>query len=201
MSAQTGSALLHDAAAGRLPGWAVLGADRRAHAERVAALMDAWAAALGVDDAERVRWRAVAWLHDALRDAVDEELRPLVPEPLRLLPTPLLHGPAAARRLADDGVADEALLLAVAFHTLGHPGLDTLGRALYAADYLEPGRDFRVDERAAQRARMPGALDAVLVEIVSARVTHLLEERRPIRAETLAFWNALIAEQTGARAP
>lgn len=187
---------LHEARAGRLPSWAVVRPERRAHIERVAALMDAWALALRLDESERARWRAAAWLHDALRDATDEELRPLVDPSLRLLPTPLLHGPAVARRLADEGVDDEALLLAVAYHTLGSARFDRLGRMLYAADYLEPGRTFRAEDRAAQRARMPHALDDVLASIVRARLIHLLDLRRPIRSETLEFWNALAVEQT-----
>jgi HD superfamily phosphohydrolase YqeK len=192
--------LARDAAAGALPDWAVVGEERLAHIHRVAALMDEWAVALRLDDAERARWRAAAWLHDALRDAADEELRPIVPASLRLLPTPLLHGPAVARRLADEGVHDAALLRAVACHTLGSAEFDLLGRALYAADYLEPGRSFRAGERAAQRARMPHQLNDVLIEIVRARLTHLLDSGSAIRPETLGFWNQLVDEQVS-RAP
>jgi HD superfamily phosphohydrolase YqeK len=182
---------LPDAAAGRLPAWAAVGPARRAHIERVAALLDEWAVELELDAVERGRWRAAAWLHDALRDADVDALRALVPEPLRDLPVQLLHGPAVAARLRDDGVADTSLLDAVSFHTLGHPRLDRLGRALYAADFLEPGRTFAVSERAALRARMPHAFDAVLVAVVRARMTHLLASGRPIREETVAFWNVL----------
>jgi len=181
-----------DAAAnGVLPKWADVSPARREHIRRVVALVDAWAVQLGVDDVDRRRWRAAAWLHDALRDAAPIGLRLLVPEWARDLPDPLLHGPAAAARLAADGVDDQEVLDAVAYHTIGHPSLGRLGRAVYLADFLEPGRTFEPEWRASLRARMPDAFDEVLREVVAARIAHLLQTGRRIRPETVAFWNAI----------
>jgi HD superfamily phosphohydrolase YqeK len=187
--------VLREAAAGRLPPWAVVGPARHEHIARVAVLLDEWADELDLDEAERCRWRAAAWLHDALRDAPVAALRPLLAAPLRDLPDPLVHGPAVAQRLAQQGVDDDALLTAIAYHPLGHPRLDALGRMLYLADYLEPGRTFLVVERAAQRARMPAAAADILVEVVRARLTHLLMRGGSIRPETLEFWNTIVNEQ------
>ncbi|HEX7050985.1 MAG TPA: HD domain-containing protein [Longimicrobiales bacterium] len=187
-----GAASIEAAAAGRLPAWAEAGPARRAHAARVAALMDDWARRLGLDAGERLRWRAAGWLHDALRDADPAVLRRRVPPEFRDLPDPLLHGPAAARRLAEDGVADAPLLTAIAYHTIGHPTLDALGRALYLADYLEPGRTFDPGGRAALRARLPGAMEEALVHVVAARLKHLLDSGRALRPESVAFWNAIV---------
>lgn len=182
-----------DAAAdGELPAWAVVSAPRRDHIRRVATLMDEWAARLGLDAEERRRWRAAAWLHDALRDAAPDDLRPGVPEWARELPGPILHGPAVAARLEAEGAADRELLDAVAYHTLGHPALGRLGRALYLADFLEPGRPFEPAWRASLRARMPDALDDVLREVVAATIAHLLRSGRTMRPETMAFWNAIV---------
>jgi HD superfamily phosphohydrolase YqeK len=183
--------LLDEAARGRLPGWARATRTRCEHMERVAALMGAWAEALGLPESERVRWRAAGWLHDALRDAPPDELRAMVPAALRSMGGRVLHGPAAAARLRDDGVEDEALLLAIAYHTTGHPELDEMGRALFIADYIEPGRRYEPARLAVLRARMPAAAGAVLRDVLHARLERLLRERRPIRAETAAFWNTV----------
>lgn len=183
---------LDAAAAGRLPAWAVVSPERRAHIERVAQLVDAWAAALRVSPAERRRWRAAAFLHDALRDAPAQDLRAELPESFRSWPDPLLHGPAVAERLRAEGAKDEGQLLAVAYHTLGHPHLDRGGRLLYLADFLEPGRGFDPVLRAALRARMPAALDEVLRRVVSARLAYLLETGHALHPESLEFWNELV---------
>lgn len=184
------SAVVRQAGEGRLPAWAVVSDTRREHIARVASLLGEWAGALELAPEERLRWIAAGTLHDALRDAPEGALREILRGDYADFPPPLLHGPAAARRL--EGDADDALLDAIRYHTLGHPRLDRLGRALYLADFLEPGRDFAVGWRAGLRARMPHDLDGVLVEVVAARIAHLVEARRPIRPETAAFWSSLV---------
>jgi HD superfamily phosphohydrolase YqeK len=192
IAAENPHALVAEAADGRLPPWAVAEPERRAHMGRVAELMDEWAGKLGLGSVDRVRWRAAAWLHDALRDEDPDALRALVPERFRSFPGPLLHGPAAAARLTAEGVRDQEILDAVAFHTLGDAGLGPLGRALYAADFLEPGRTFLNEWRGGLRARLPEEIDAVLVEILRARIEHLLERPSTVFPETMGLWNALV---------
>jgi predicted HD superfamily hydrolase involved in NAD metabolism len=177
--------LVRDAARGRLPEWVVLSERRRGHVRRVAGLLGAWADRLALDADEAVRWRAAGWLHDVLREAPPEALRPLVPAPFAELPPKLLHGPAAAERLAGD--ADAELLDAIRFHTLGSPRFGRLGRALYLADFLEPGRSLRPDWTARLRERMPHDLDAVLAEVVRERVRHVRERGGDLHPETIAF--------------
>jgi HD superfamily phosphohydrolase YqeK len=184
--------LLSSAAAGTFPAWSRLSERRREHAERVAALMGDWATSLGLPAAERDRWRAAGLLHDVLRDEDPDRLRALVPD-ARELPDAILHGPAAARLLRDEGVGDDPLLLAVGAHTFGHPDLDRMGLLLYAADWLEPGRADPAGERAALRRRMPHEWEGVLPEVAAARIARLLRRRRPLAPETVAFWNRVVA--------
>ena len=165
--------------------------------QRVADLLGEWAESLGLPDDERVRWRAAGFLHDALREVTPGELRPLVPAHMQELPGKLLHGPAAATRLRAEGIDDEPLLLALAAHTIGHPDLDDVGRALFIADYIEPGRRYEPDRLAVLRARMPHSRDAVLLDVLRARIGRLLAEARPIRDETAAFWNRVTAGARG----
>jgi len=179
------SPIVAAAARGELPEWARASQKRRAHIGRVAALLGEWAAALGLPQAEQTRWLAAGWLHDVLREADPDELRPLVPEAFRHLPGKLLHGPAAAERLA--GHADDELLEAIRYHTLGPARFGRLGRALYLADFLEPGRRYEPEWTAALRARMPGEMDAVMREVVAARVRHVTESGSVLHPETRAL--------------
>lgn len=181
------------AARGELPEWAVAGDDRRAHMRRVADLLESWARELGLVDAEVTRWRAAGMLHDALRDAAPDELLDGLPESERDLPGKVLHGPAAARRL--HGVVDPRVATAVRYHTIGSPDLDALGRALYLADFLEPGRPQLAEWREELRARMPHDRHAVLLEVLEARLRHALVRRLPLRGETAAFWSTVVLEE------
>ena len=184
--------LVERAAAGELPAWAEASSGRREHVRRVADLMGAWAGRLGLMPHDGARWRAAGLLHDALRDADFESLRPLVDPGLRDVPGKMLHGPAAAARLRADGVTDEALLLAIAWHTLGHPEFDDLGRALYLADYTEPGRDYESAELAAKRDRVPDDMTGVLREVAEDRIARSLAKGRPLLEPTVGFWNRLV---------
>ncbi|HXM37407.1 MAG TPA: HD domain-containing protein [Gemmatimonadales bacterium] len=164
-----------------LPAWAQVTPARRAHIERVAALLREWAEAIRVPTTERDRWLRAAWLHDALRDA------PLHGGDF------MVHGPAAAERAAVDGERDRGVLDAVRYHTVGYAGWDDVGRMLYLADFLEPGRDFDADGRRALAGRVPAERDAVLREVARRRVEWVLRSGWRLLPETVAFWNSLVA--------
>lgn len=187
-------AVIERAAGGVLPSWAEVSEARRAHMERVAQLLAGWAADADLPEEDRVRWTSVGYLHDALRDAEPDALRRIVPPELADLPAAILHGPAVSERLRAEGVEDPDLLRSVAFHTLGHPEFGRLGRALYLADFLDPGRDFLDAWRAELRGRVPADLDGVAREVAGARIIHLVEAGMTIHPETLEFWNVLSRE-------
>jgi 2-amino-4-hydroxy-6-hydroxymethyldihydropteridine diphosphokinase len=184
--------LVEAAARGELPVWAQAGKKRRAHMGRVAALMREWAEALHLPKREVTRWAATGWLHDVLREADPEELRPEVPLLFRLLPGKILHGPAAAQRLCDD--TDPEMCDAIRFHTLGSPRFGRLGRALYLADFLEPGRTFDPAYTESLRARMPGDMDAIFREVVRLRWTHITGKGGTAHPETQALYEQVESE-------
>ena len=163
-----------------LPDWAQVTPARRGHVERVVSLLGEWAGAMRVSSAERDRWLRAAWLHDALRDAPLGDL--------------MAHGPAAADRAAQNGERDRGVLDAVRYHTVGYAGWDDVGRMLYLADFLEPGRDFDLNGRDGRRAlaqRVPAERDAVLREVARRRLEWVVRSGWPLVPETVAFWNAL----------
>ena len=160
-----------------LPDWAEAGRKRRAHIRRMAALLDDWADVMGVSANERSRWLAACWLHDALRDAD--------------LPAGVSHGAAAATRAAADGHNDSGVLSAVHFHSVGYAGWDDVGKMLYLADSLEPGRRSRRKQRAQLAKRVPRDRDGVLREIVAQHIRSRLRRGRPVDPLTLEFWNSL----------
>ncbi len=185
--------LVRAASRGKLPDWAVAGSGRRKHMKRVAKLLGSWAKERDEHPRERQRWIAAGYLHDAFRDEDVGLLRTRVASGFRDLPGKVLHGPAAAWRLRSEGVGDEEFLHAIAFHTVGSAEFGTLGMALFAADFLEPGRKLRDEWRHELRERAPRELDAVVREILEARVLHLVARGRPLRHETVAFWNRMAA--------
>lgn len=176
-------------AAPAMPAWAVVGEKRLAHVARVTHLLDAWAAALRLPDDERRLWHDAGRFHDALRDAPEAELRRLSGDATS--PTELLHGPAAAARLAADGETRAPLLEAVRWHTLGNPLWQRVGRALYMADYLEPGRRFSRADRAFLADHAPHDFDGAFRQVLRHRMEWSLREGMALFPETVALWNAV----------
>jgi HD superfamily phosphohydrolase YqeK len=136
---------------------------------------------------EASRWHAAGVLHDALRDAPEPMLRALTGDGAR--PVQLLHGPAAAVRAEQDGERRQDVLDAVRYHTIGSPTWNATGKALYLADFLEPGRTFLTDERAALADRVPHNLDAAFREVLRMRMEWTLREGRELHPETVELWN------------
>lgn len=167
-----------------LPQWAQVTPARRAHIERVVALLERWADAMRVPANERERWLRAGWLHDALRDAP--------------LGDPLGHGPVTAAHAAAQGERDQGVLDAVRYHTIGFAGWDNVGRMLYLADFLEPGRGG--DDREDLAQRVPAERDAVLREVARRRIDWILRSGWMLPDETVVFWNQLVGRSDGRRA-
>jgi HD superfamily phosphohydrolase YqeK len=175
---------------GDLPDWARLSKSRRRHSERVTDLLGTWAEALGLERKDRIRWCAAGMLHDALKDASPKVLKRHSDEDW---PLPLLHGAAVAGRLRREGVKDEALLLALKYHSIGHPDFGLLGQHLYLADYLEPGRGSGRVKRGKLRRRMPEGRTDVLPVVVKNKLAGRLEGQAPVFRESLDFWNGIVS--------
>ncbi|MEN8143318.1 MAG: HD domain-containing protein [Gemmatimonadota bacterium] len=176
----------------QLPKWARCDPKRIKHVRRVSRLMGEWAKALGLSRKQVVRWKAAGYLHDALKDAGPEELRPLADG---RWPAKLLHGPACAERLRRAGVDDEEFLLAMSYHSTGHPDFGLLADYLYLADYLEPGRTFRRKRRASLREKLPEDRQRVLKEVIQLRVAGALSNGHEVLLESIHYWNRLVASE------
>jgi HD superfamily phosphohydrolase YqeK len=158
--------------------------------------VERWAAAMAVSEAERNRWLRAAWLHDALRDAPDEELRRWASSSPG--PSELRHGPASAARAKAEGETDRGVLDAVRYHSVGLAEWEMVGRILYCADYLEPGRASKREMRAELARRLPDDPAGVLREVAQIRLSRLVSSGWPIPEPTVRFWNSLVV---GSSAP
>lgn len=172
-----------------LPDWARVSDRRRAHIDRVVALLAKWAERLGLPDDEASRWLTAGVLHDALRDAPASMLRALTGDGTTA--AELLHGPAAAVRAEQDGERRQDVLDAVRHHTVGSPDWSRTGKALYMADFLEPERDFLVAERAYVAAHVPHDFDAAFRQCVRLRLQWSLSQGGELYPQSVALWNAV----------
>lgn len=172
-----------------MPLWAIVSAKRVAHVVRVVALLRQWSVDLRLPEDEARRWLRAGWMHDALRDAPEAEMRRWAPDILG--PVELRHGPAAAARAELEGESDADVLSAVRWHSVGWEGWGRTGRALYCADFLEPGRTFDQAERIALGVRFPDEPDGVLRDVVTRRLIYAEKQGWTLPPESVAFRQAI----------
>ena len=152
-----------------LPPWAQVTEKRCAHIARVTRLLDEWATSLALPAGERRAWHDVGVLHDALRDASEEELR----------------------RLTREGEGRADVLEAIRWHTLGSAHWSRTGKALYMADFLEPGRPFSRADRAFLAAHVTTDFDGVFRQVVRTRIEWTVREGKMLFPETADLWNTV----------
>ena len=110
----------------------------------------------------------------------------------------LLHAKAGAY-LAEYkyGIRDEDILNAVRYHTTGRPGMSTLEKIVFIADYIEPGRTHS--------ARLPELrklafqdLDKALIEILKDTLSYLdgaQNDIDPMTQKTYDYYRKMQNEQ------
>ncbi len=172
-----------------MPSWTVVTPKRAEHIQRVVTLLDSWADALRLSAAEQQAWRDAGAWHDALRDADETSLRAVTGDYVR--PTGMLHGFAAAIRLEADGETRADVLEAIRWHTIGNAEWSRTGRALYMADFLEPGRNFMREDRAFLSQLVPVQFDDVFRQVVRMRIEWAVRDGKGIEPETVLLWNTV----------
>lgn len=172
-----------------LPAWSVVTPKRVEHIKRVVALLHDWSTAMHLLADEAAAWQDAGAWHDALRDADATTLQAITGDYVR--PAGMLHGFAAALRLEVDGEARTNVIDAIRWHTVGNPEWDRVGRALYMADFLEPGRKFMQEDRAFLARLVPTHFDDVFRQVVRMRIEWALREGKGFAPETVALWDAV----------
>lgn len=172
-----------------LPAWSRVSPKRAAHIQRVTNLLGAWAATMRLEAHRARAFMDAGLLHDALRDAPEQELRDITND--RTSPSGLLHGPAAAITLERNGETRRDVLDAIRYHTVGHVGWEGVGKALFMADFLEPGRKFSRQDRYFLSLQVPTDFDGVFRQVVRMRLEWTVREGNLIFPETVELWNAL----------
>jgi len=105
----------------------------------------------------------------------------------------LLHGRAGAVILKENfGVNEESVLDAVRWHTTGHPSMDDIGKALFIADYTEPGRDHISDSFRQRLYKM--TLNEMMVEVLSMQIDFLRNSGNVIVDNTILLYDKLLSE-------
>ena len=96
----------------------------------------------------------------------------------------LLHGRAAAVKMQEEfKIHDENLIQAVANHTFGKKGLSDIGKILFVADKIEPGRPQSTEEY--RKALFAKSLKGITVSVLKENIEYLEKRGKAVAQESL----------------
>ncbi len=102
----------------------------------------------------------------------------------------LLHGRAgAAILLKDTGYSDPVTLDAIRDHITGRPGMGSLSKVVFAADYLEPTREFVSPEF--RRRTLALSLDEMVLAVLERKLHHVRAQSQEIAPAAQALHEEL----------
>jgi predicted HD superfamily hydrolase involved in NAD metabolism len=119
-------------------------------------------------------------------------------DPVDLVNPHLLHADVGAIVARDDfQVTDEEVLMAIADHTLGRPGMSALSCVVFLADSLEPGRG---DEPILQELRQHSHQNLITAvwHTCDYGLQHLITARKQIHPRTIRTRNWAMSESLSA---
>jgi predicted HD superfamily hydrolase involved in NAD metabolism len=173
----------------------LLSPERYRHTLSVARWAEELARRHGQDPA---RARRAGLLHDCAKEIPGFRLAALVRR--RRLAVPdrefiLRHGRlglfhayvSADRARREFGIKDQAVLSAIARHTLGDERMGPLDKILYVADFSAPQRGFAAAARLRRLARKD--LDAAFRETVRLKILYVVHGGGALHPQTVRLWN------------
>ena len=111
----------------------------------------------------------------------------------------LLHAQLSACRAREVyGVDDDAVLRAIARHTVGGAAMTALDKIVYFADMVEPTRDYPAVEELRRLAR-EASLDEMTLAGLTRSLEFVLEKGQMIHPDTVLARNELLLARGGAR--
>lgn len=134
--------------------------------------------------------------HDYAKYRPKEEMEHIIqqenmPQDLLKYDSELWHAPVGAYLVKKEiGITDEDILDAIRHHTTGRPGMTTLEKVVFLADYIEPNRSFPGVEEVREKAKK--SLDEALVLSLQNTIRFLLSKNQLIYPQTVATYNDLL---------
>lgn len=150
-------------------------------------------------DLERVK--TAAYLHDIAKEFKQDEIKALLKDSdweideLEWSIPAVLHAPGGAELAKKDfKLKDHQILEAIRYHTLGHPEMGIIAQIIYAADFIEEGRQFKGLDKI--RKRVKADLKNGIYLIAHYSILYQLELDNPVHPYTNELRNKFLLKRS-----
>lgn len=145
--------------------------------------------------------KVAALLHDCAKCTPEECLKICLEneckyEPCELINDKTWHAPVSAHYAKTEfGVADEEILSAIRWHTIGRIGMTDFEKVIFLADKIEKKtRDDKYRLKILKALNKNNSLDAAMLKCFKLTIKSLLKRKLPICQQTIDVYNELIAK-------
>ena len=112
-----------------------------------------------------------------------------------------------AREIFGKEIVTDAVCSAMACHTTGKPGMTVTDKMLFVADFTEAGRKYRscrdireylhgecekINKN--EKTALSRLLNDTVKRIIGFTLTYLIEKGKPVDADMIITWNAIVSE-------
>lgn len=154
-----------------------------------------------INNADLEKVKKAALLHDIAKKLSRTEIKELLDnsgweiDELEWSLAAVLHAPAGAELARIEyGIDDYDILEAIRYHTLGHPEMGITAQIIYAADFIEEGRNFE-GLKEIQKA-VKEDLSRGIYLITSSSIKYQINAGNPIHSYTNKLRNKFLAKRS-----
>lgn len=150
------------------------------------------------------RVRQAALLHDYAKNLEIDELKRLAQLVLdhwkidreEMSIPQVLHAPVSAYLVEKElGIVDQEVLEAIRYHTIGSPGMGTIARIIFLADFVEPNRKFTAAAQVRDEYKLNG-LESAIVKVCEFNINYNISCGKLIHPNSVLLRNAYLRRQT-----
>lgn len=105
----------------------------------------------------------------------------------------LTHAAISARYARRIGIKDQSVLDAIEWHTVGRPGMDTLGKIIFLADGIEPGRNYPSIDLIRSLAKKD--LDGAILMFIQVSQTYLKQKGKRLSPHTIQMRDEIMRQR------
>lgn len=143
--------------------------------------------------------KVAALLHDSAKGMSIDEMLHLAKKNNYKLSKSVLNNPGVIHAFVGPivakkkfGIDDPEIASAIRNHTTGAPGMNTLDKIIFLADYIEPGRTTPGVEDVRKLAYKD--LNEAVLLCLDRTINYLIQKNRPIEITTIETRNSILKE-------
>lgn len=89
-------------------------------------------------------------------------------------------------------IKDKQILNAIKYHSTGNLKMGNIGKIIFVADFIEPGRKYLSSVFIRKKMNTSIELDKLVLLVLEKKLVYLINEKKIIHKNSIDFWNKAV---------